>query len=232
MKIAVVQPYFFPYIGYYQLINAVDKFVIYDDVNFMKKRWINRNNILISGQPSFIIVPIKKISQNKLIKDVEIANDLKWKAKMLKSLEMAYKKAPSFNEAFSLIENVLNRHEPSISKLATASLRTVSEYLEIGTEFVNSSTVYNNSNLKAEERILDICTREGADGYINPIGGTELYSEKNFNDKNIRLNFLKTSSVEYPQFQKDFVPFLSIIDILMFNSQKKAQEFLHQYQLI
>lgn len=232
MKIAIVQPYFFPYIGYYQLINAVDKFIVYDDVNFMKKRWINRNHILIGGEPRFITVPLKKVSQNKLIKDVEIDNDSKWKQKILRSIELAYKKTPMHDTVFPLIQRVIHSEETHISRLATLSLKTVAEYLGFDTDFVDSSTVYENSPLKAQDRILDICRQESADAYINPIGGTELYSREDFLNNKVRLNFLKPSAIEYPQYHHAFVSPLSIIDVLMFNARERVREFLEQYTLV
>ncbi|MBI4599363.1 WbqC family protein [Candidatus Uhrbacteria bacterium] len=232
MKLAIVQPYFFPYIGYLQLIDAVDKFVVYDDVHFMKKRWINRNYILIAGQPSFIIVPLRKASQNKLIKDVEIAGESGWRAKMLRSVELAYKKAPFFNDGFAVVHEVISRDEPKISNLAVASLKAVARYLDIKTEFVDTSTVYDNSQLRAQERILNICEIERASAYINPIGGVPLYSKKAFNDKNISLNFLKPNPPLYKQYGADFTPSLSIIDVLMFNSRDKIKEYLLCYELV
>ncbi|MFQ5716990.1 MAG: WbqC family protein [Nitrospinales bacterium] len=232
MKLAIVQPYLFPYIGYFQLINAVDKFVVYDDVHFMKKRWINRNNILIGGKPSFFTVPLKKVSQNKLIKDVEIVDGSKWRPKILRSVELAYKRAPCFQQAYSLVEEVLLRDETHISKLAAASLKAVSRFLDIDTKFVDSSTFYKNPDLKSQERILDICKQEAADWYFNPVGGTELYSREKFSEENIRLNFIKTLPIEYKQYKNDFVPSLSIIDALMFNPKETVREFLNQYELI
>ncbi|MBI4383711.1 MAG: WbqC family protein [Nitrospinae bacterium] len=232
MKLAIVQPYFFPYIGYFQLIGAVDKFVVYDDVHFMKKRWINRNYILIAGQPSFIIVPLRKVSQNKLIKDVEIADESGWRAKMLRSVELAYKKAPYFNDGFAVVHDVVNKNESQISNLAAESLKAVARFLGIETEFVDTSTIYNNSHLRAQERILNICEVERASAYINPIGGIPLYSKEAFGDKNINLNFLKPAPPPYKQYAADFVPSLSIIDVLMFNPRDKIKEYLGHYELV
>lgn len=232
MKIAIVQPYFFPYIGYYQLIRAVDKFVIFDDVNFMKKKWINRNNILISGKASLFTIPLRSMSQNSLITDVEVANDLNWHPKILRSIEMAYKKAPFFQPVYTMIETIVNSGETRIGKLAAASMKTVCRYLDINTVFVDSSSIYNNSHFKGEERILDICGQEAADWYINPIGGTELYSRENFASRNIQLNFIKMLPIEYKQYNHAFVPALSMIDALMFNPKETIRGFLDRYELV
>ena len=156
MKIGIIQPYFFPYMGYFQLMNVVDKFVIFDDVNFMKKKWINRNQILIGGQPSFITVPLKKVSQNKLILEIEIANDPKWKSRLLNTIRSAYGRAPVFKPVYSIIEDLLSINHTHISKLAADSLKIVCKYLNIRTCFVESSTIYKNAHLKSQERILDI----------------------------------------------------------------------------
>ena len=232
MKIGIVQPYFFPYIGYFQLIHAVDKFVVYDDVNFMKKKWINRNQILVAGKPSFITVPLKKASQNKLILETQIIDDNKWKFKMLKNVKSAYGRAPMFNSAFTLVESVLNRSQIDINQLALDSIKSVCQYLDVNTHFINSSTRYQNAQLKSQDRILDICIREQANCYLNPIGGINLYSKEAFMEKNIRLNFVQPFANKYQQFGGSFVPFLSIIDVLMFNPKETIKKYLNQCKLI
>jgi hypothetical protein len=232
MKIAIIQPYFLPYLGYFQIINAVDRFVAYDDVNFMKKKWINRNNILIAGQPNFFVVPLKKISQNKLIKDIEIALDLNWKSKILKKVETAYRKAPYFQKAFDLFENIVNQNHTQISELAFESISAICNYLNISTQLIPSSTIYKNSHLKNQDRIIDICVKENADHYINPIGGIELYSKESFLNYRIRLNFLKSEQISYRQFKHTFVPHLSTLDIIMFNDVETIHSFLKRFQLI
>tara|TARA_Y100001960_G_scaffold306902_1_gene362642 strand:- start:453 stop:1151 length:699 start_codon:yes stop_codon:yes gene_type:complete len=232
MKIGIVQPYLFPYIGYFQLIHSVDKFVVLDDVNFAKKKWVNRNQILIAGQPSFITVPLKKVSQNKLILEIEIAKDQKWRKKILSSIQSAYGRAPMFNQVYSIVEKTLNQNHTHISKLASASLFAVSQYLKIETQFVQSSSLYKNSHLKSQNRILDICQKENASEYLNPIGGTELYSRDEFEAHGIKLYFIKPEPGNYNQFEFDFVPFLSIIDVLMFNPIKTVQKLLNQCKFI
>ena len=227
-----MQPYIFPYVGYFQLINAVDKFVIYDDVNFINKGWINRNRILNNGKDSLFSIPLKEASQNKLINEIEVNWDGVWKSKFLKTLEQCYKKAPYYQEVLTVIEQTLNVDNEPISKVIENNLRLICHYLDIKTEIISSSAIYQNSHLKAQERILDICLQEETTQYINPIGGLELYDKDFFESKNITLNFIKSKSIEYPQFKNDFVPWLSIIDVLMFNSKDKIKEFLDNYELV
>ena len=227
-----MQPYIFPYIGYFQLINAVDKFVIYDDVNFINKGWINRNRILNNGKDSLFTIPLKEASQNKLINEIEINWDIAWKSKFLKTLEQCYKKAPFYSEILPIIEQTLSIDNEPVSKVIEHNLRLICNYLDIKTEIISSSALYQNTHLKAQERILDICLQEKVSQYINPIGGLELYDKDFFETKNLQLNFIKSNSIEYPQFKNEFVPWLSMIDVLMFNSKDKIKEFLDNYELI
>ena len=232
MKLAIMQPYIFPYIGYFQLINAVDKFVIYDDVNFINKGWINRNRTLNNGKDSLFTIPLKEASQNKLINEIDINWDIAWKSKFLKTLEQCYKKAPFYLEILLIIEQTLSIDDEPVSKVIEHNLRLICNYLDIKTEIISSSTIYKNTHLKAQERILDVCLQEKASQYINPIGGLELYDKDFFEIKGIQLNFIKSNPIEYPQFKNEFVPWLSMIDVLMFNSKEKIKEFLDNYELI
>ena len=232
MKLAIMQPYVFPYIGYYQLVNAVDKFVIYDDVNYINRGWINRNNILVNNQSNIFTISLKDASQNKLIRDIEILQASGWQKKFLKTVELAYKKASHFDEVFPLISGIVNAEITHIYQLASLSILSIARYLGIQTVFVNSSSIYDNANLKAQERILDICLREKADHYINPSGGIEIYSRELFDRSGIRLNFLKTKPVSYKQFNAEFVPSLSIVDVLMFNSKEAVNQLLGEYELL
>ncbi len=225
-----MQPYLFPYIGYFQLINAVDKFVIYDDVNFIKKGWINRNNLLINGHANLFTVPLKNYSQNKLIKEIEISRSEKWEKDLLKTLEISYKKSPYFDEVYKIIECIIQNDEKNISAFIYFSLQIINNYLEIKTEIVKSSSHYLNNYLKQSERIIDICKKENADEYINPSGGMELYSKELFQKDGISLNFIKTNNIVYKQFNGNFEKSLSIIDVMMFNSKTKIKELLNEYE--
>lgn len=231
MKLAIMQPYLFPYIGYFQLINTVDKFVIYDDVNFINKGWINKNIILVNCKPHTFTVPLKNASQNELIKNLKLAIDDKWKTKFIRMLELSYKKAPYFNKTFDIVENVINTKSTFLIDWHLKSFALIKGYLEIKTIFVETSTQYKNQNLKGQERIIDICLKEKADNYINSIGGQDLYDDQSFIDNKIKLYFLKSDLITYKQYNSEFVPWLSIIDVLMFNGVKKINELLGGYSL-
>jgi hypothetical protein len=235
MKLAIMQPYLFPYIGYFQLINYVDKFVVYDDVNFIKGGWINRNNLLINKKINMFTVPLDKPSPFVLINEIQLNINFyeNWKVKLLRSVEQSYKKARFYKEVYALIENILNNHDNTlISKLAVKGIRTICEYLQIETEIVATSEIYNNRHLKGQERVLDICAIEKASQYINVIGGVELYSKEVFKEKEIKLNFIKSHPISYTQFNNEFVPWLSIIDVLMFNSVAETKHLINKFELI
>lgn len=227
-----MQPYFLPYIGYFQLISSVDKFVIFDDVNYIKRGWINRNNILVSGKSVLITLPLNESSQNKKIHDIDTIRDMKVIEKLLKTIVMNYKKAPYFDQVFNLIQQIFMTASSSIAEFNLLQLKSICKYLEVDTQFVNSSRLYNNADLKGEERIVDICIQEKADVYINPIGGVELYNRNSFERNDIKLFFIKSKAIEYKQFNQPFVPWLSIIDVLMFNSVEQTKEILKKYQLV
>tara|TARA_R110002124_G_scaffold280092_1_gene453171 strand:- start:10029 stop:10733 length:705 start_codon:yes stop_codon:yes gene_type:complete len=232
-SIAVMQPYFFPYIGYFQLINEVDKFVFYDDVDFIKNGWINRNRILINGEPKYFTIPCKDVSSNKLINLVEHALDERSKKKLLKKIRFTYSNAPYFENVFPVIEKVFEKETELISELAIESITRVTDYLELECEFQKSSENYDNQELDAADRLIDICKIEKITHYVNPIGGEELYDKKYFIENEVKLDFLKPAITEYEQFKHEFVPGLSIIDVLMFNSVSDInKKLLINYKLI
>lgn len=234
MKLAVMQPYIFPYIGYFQMIKAVDKFVFYDDVNFIKQGWINRNKILVSGQEFLFTVPLEGADSFRLISDTKIKERLydNWKIKFRKTIDQSYKKAPFFAVVKELIDSIINKPPLSIGNLAIDSIVSVSKYLGIETEFVISSEAYQNQGLERQLRLVDICNLEKADHYINVLGGWELYSKKEFIKHGIHLNFIDILPIEYKQFKNEFVPWLSIIDVMMFNSTEEINQILDQYELV
>jgi hypothetical protein len=232
MKIAIMQPYFFPYIGYFQLIAAVDKFIVFDDVNYINRGWVNRNNILIGGKAVLITMPLQEASQNKKIHDISISFDRKTGDKLMKTILMNYKKAPYFEQVYKLLHKIFLMETGSIAEFNLTQLQIICAYLLIDTEIIPSSRLYNNNDLKGEERIIDICKKEKADEYINPIGGVELYDRKKFEASGVKLFFIKSLMVEYSQFNHPFVPWLSIIDVLMFNSIEQTRKILNEYQLV
>lgn len=229
-----MQPYLFPYIGYFQLINAVDKFIIYDDVNFIKQGWINRNKILVDGIAHLFTVPLNNQSSFNNI-NLTIINEklyMLWVNKFLNTIRYNYQKAPYYSAVFPLLQKAFQDDEKHISTIAIKSLKLVCDYLQIFTVFELSSMKYENQHLSSQNRVLDICTKEHASNYINPIGGVDLYSQKAFLEKNIILNFIKPLKTEYVQFNKAFVPNLSIIDVLMFNDISSIKKQLNNYELV
>jgi hypothetical protein len=213
-------------------MNAVDKFVVLDDVNYINKGWINRNNILVNGKANLFAIPLKEASQNKLINEISVVDEAKWRTKLLKTIELSYKKAPFFAIVYPMIEEIINSGNSKISDLNYYSLVRINNYLDLNTEIVSTSSIYKNSDLKAEKRIIDICLKEHASIYINPIGGTEIYDKNSFTDKKLELFFIKSKEIKYIQFNNDFVPWLSIIDVMMFNSLETIKSFLEQYTLV
>ncbi|KAA9357468.1 WbqC family protein [Larkinella humicola] len=232
MTIAIMQPYILPYIGYLQLMNEVDKFIFYDDVAFINRGWVNRNRILVNGKDFMLTVPLKDASQNKRIADINLSDDPKWRQKLLQTLGQSYRKAPFYKTVFPLLEKIVNLEVRTIAELVRESFPLLNDYIGIQTELVPSSDQYNNSELRGQERILDICLQEKATRYINPIGGMELYDRQRFADAGIELFFIQSKRVEYPQFQNEFIPWLSIADVLMFNDVPAVQEMLKEFELI
>jgi hypothetical protein len=232
MKIAIMQPYFFPYLGYFQLIKAVDKFVLFDDVNFINRGWINRNKILLNGNEFLFTLPLIKASQNKLIHEINIENKESFKKYFGSIVKQAYYKAPHFKVINNLIMEILNHSTDKISTLNFFCIQKICDYLSINTNIVLSSENYKQQNLKGKYRILDICKNEKAKTYINAIGGQELYQTDFFSKENITLNFIKMNQIAYKQFDRTFVPHLSIIDVLMFNSEEQIIELIKEYKLV
>ena len=227
MKIAIMQPYFFPYIGYFQLINLVDKFIVYDNIEFTKKGWINRNRILVHGQDSYITLPLKKDSDYLEVRDRSLADNWYTERKsLLNRISGAYRNAPYFELVFPLIEKCVLIQDRNLFRFIFNSLIVVNEYLQIKTPLVVSSTIPIDHDLKAEKKVLALCKAMGATDYINPIGGVKLYQKDEFRSEGIDLYFIKSADVMYQQFDHAFVPYLSIVDVMMFNSSDEIRLYL------
>lgn len=228
MKLAIMQPYLFPYIGYFQLIASVDKFVFYDDVNWIKNGWINRNRLMISGLVRYITVPLAGVSSFNKICDVKLQPAEIWQRKLCESIRQSYSKAPYFEEVYGLISDVLHTNTTSAAELAKKSVCKTASYLQISTEFVNSSSAYGNETLVGRERVIDICRLEAASSYYNLPGGRSLYENDEFFTHGISLHFIEPELRDYKNASTVFTPGLSIIDILMFNSKREVIEMLGQ----
>lgn len=227
-----MQPYFMPYIGYWQLMNLVDQYVIYDDVNFIKGGWINRNRILVNGAPKYFNVPMLGSSSNVLINEVRVDHNAAVTRKSLRSIEGAYKKAPYFDIVNPMLEEILWCGEDNIAKYIEHSFRVICKYLDIRTELIVSSDLDKDTALKGQDKVIAICRLLGATEYYNAIGGRELYSYEAFREHGLQLKFVETKNIVYQQFDNTFQPNLSIIDVMMFNSRDKITEYLEAYTLI
>ena len=229
MKLGIMQPYFMPYIGYWQLMAAVDTYVVYDDVNYIKGGWVARNNILLNGQKHMFTITLNGASPNKLFNEITIKDDFK---KFSRLIESAYRKAPYYAEVSALLNKIYNYGDKSLGTFMMNSFQVVLDYLEIDTKLVLSSTIEKDNSLRGKEKVKHICHLLGADTYYNAIGGQELYDKNDFKADGINLHFVNTELVPYPQFRNDFIPGLSIIDVLMFNSPMETKKMLNAYTLL
>jgi hypothetical protein len=233
MKIAIMQPYFFPYIGYFQLINSVDTFVIYDNIKFTKKGWINRNRILVNNNEDFMTLPLRRGSDFLNVNERYLSET--WdidRKKILNRIFESYKKAPQFENIYPLFESCLNKEEANLFAFIYNSLNQILTYLSITTKIIISSSIQIDHNLKSEDKVIAICEALKASIYINPIGGVELYSKERFNLNGIKLQFQKSNTISYEQYNNEFIPWLSILDVLMFNTRVDVKTFLNEYQLV
>lgn len=224
-----MQPYFFPYIGYFQLIRAVNKFVFYDDVNFIKSGWVNRNRLLIAGSVRYITVPLVGASSFKKINEIHVKSIGEWSKIMLTSVAQNYAGAPFYKPVRELLETVVISDNDNLASLATHSVTVVADYLGLSTEFIRSSTIYGNHNIKSVDRVLDICRLEKAKEYWNLPGGRTLYDAEVFLDNGIDLKFVDGCIMPYQQRTAEFHPSLSILDVLMYNEPAKVLAMLGDY---
>ncbi len=227
-----MQPYFLPYIGYWQLIAAVDAFVVYDNIKYTKKGWINRNRFLMNGAEAGFSLSLRKDSDFLDVNKRFLA-DAFYRENLLNRFGEAYRKAPVFSSVMPLLEQIIRNPEANLFEYILASIRAICDFLGIKTPLLVSSTIDCDHSLKSAERVQGICKALGADTYVNPVGGIELYSKEDFAAKGIALKFLKALPFEYPQSGNPFVPWLSILDILMFNSKTLVEEkILNEYAIL
>ncbi len=234
MKLSIMQPYFLPYLGYWQLIASADTFVIYDDVNFIKGGWINRNRYLYQGQPKYFNITMSGASPNKKINQVALMKDPRYNPgkKLLSTFQMAYQKAPMYHQILPLLEDILLYETDMLAPYLEHSIRAICQYLEIPAKIlISSDLTEKDDTLAGKDKVINICHCLGADTYINAAGGRELYHQEDFQKEGLKLFFIEMDPVEYPQFGEPFVPGLSIVDVLMFNDKEKVQEMLRSYQL-
>lgn len=229
-----MQPYFLPYLGYFQLINAVDKFIFFDDIGFIKKGWIHRNNILLNCKRHRFTIPIQNVSSFIPIQTTIVSDKpLFWNQKLTETFRHAYSKAPFFDVVFPKVDHILRgAKKRTIADVAIDSVQMVLTYLGIQKTLLRSAGRYDNRLLKLSERVVDICQKEGASDYINAIGGMNFFDKEYFEKNDIKLQFLKPNLRQYTQKTPEFVAGLSILDILMYNEPAIVRAMLEDYTLL
>lgn len=226
-----MQPYFFPYVGYFQLISAVDRFVIYDDVQFIKGGWINRNRILVNGKPTMLTIPLANASPNKRIDEIELLEPARNFERLTRTVCQSYARAPYVRQTTELLTSIFASVPSMLHDLLRESLKAILAHLQIETDLVESSAKYGNSDLRSEARIVDICLRENALEYVNAPGGRSLYDPASFAAHGIQLSFLAPTCPPYDQLSGPFQSHLSLIDVLMYNPVESVREMLDQYRV-
>jgi len=229
-----MQPYLFPYLGYFQLINAVDIFVISDDVQYIKQGWVNRNYILSNRKPLLFTFSVKKdiMTKNMNQRSYSEGTYNSTRDKFLRTLFHSYRKAPYFKEVNELITEILSYEDHNVSEFNTNSLKKLCNYMNINTQFVLSSSLEKEKGLRGQETVIATNKLLGVRCCINAIGGLELYSPEKFEESGIKLKFIKMNKIKYCQFNGQFIPNLSIIDVLMFNSEEEVERLLNNYELV
>lgn len=216
LKLGIMQPYFLPYLGYFQLLEAVDLFILYDNIQYTKKGWINRNRMLQNAKEQVFSIPIKKDSDFLNICERSLPGTFN-QQKLLNQIAGAYRRAPYFAQTFQLLEKIIRAEERNLFMYIHNSISKVCEHIGLKTKIKVSSKVPINHELKNEEKVLAICKKEGASTYINSGGGIKLYSKTRFEAEGVALKFINVEPLIYEQFDHQFVQNLSILDVLMFN---------------
>lgn len=227
MKLGIMQPYFLPYIGYFQLLASVDQFIVYDNIKYTKKGWINRNRMLMNGTDSMFSLPLRKGSDSLNVVERELTADFD-RIKLLNQFKGAYGRAPQFELTYPVLERIVRHEDANLFRYIHHSIVRLCEHLGIKTVIRISSEIGIDHDLKGQDKVLALCKAAGADTYINTIGGVELYTKDDFRIHGIDLQFIKARPFEYAQFGAPFVPWLSILDVLMFNSLNTVRACINE----
>ena len=230
LKVGIMQPYFFPYIAYWQLINHVDRYVVFDDVAYIKGGWINRNRILQNNRIQMITIPLDHSSSFKMINEIYVTSNYKARKKIIRCIEYSYKKSSFFSDVMSIIEKIIMESK-TIAEMNYRAILMINDYIGIETEIILSSSMKKEEGLLGEDRVIHICKKLNGDEYINALGGKSLYSLNRFRENGIELSFLKRGDIEYNQNGDAFVSDLSIIDILMNCEKDSIKNMLNKYVL-
>lgn len=213
------------------MMAEADAFVIYDNIQFTKKGWIHRNRFLMNGTDSLFTLPLKKDSDYKNVCERFLADDFD-REKLLRQIKELYRKATQFDAAYPVMEQIVQNSSQNLFDYIYASIIAVREYLGISSQLVISSTLPIDHSLKSQDKVIAICKAMDATTYINPIGGLELYDKQTFASNGIDLKFMKTGSIAYPQFGNDFIPHLSILDVMMFNTPAEIHKHLKNFSTV
>lgn len=232
MKLGIMQPYFLPYIGYWQLMAHVDVFVVYDNIQYTKKGWINRNRYLCNGEDKYFSLPLKKDSDFLNVDERYISDSFDVE-KLKNQIKTSYAKAPYFEETYKVFERILAYQNRNLFDFLFNSIKQIKDYLHIETQLVVSSSLDIDFSLKGKDKVQAICKVLSAEQYVNPIGGLELYDKNEFKANGIELSFLKSDleKIAYKQFDNQFIQALSILDVLMFNSVDEVKRILELYKI-
>lgn len=226
--VSIMQPYFLPYLGYFQLIAASDVFVSYDDVDYIKGGWINRNRWSLGGAVSFFNIPLVAASSSKKINDISISNaDVRWRSKLLKSYSLNYSKCHFYDEGLTIFQEILDLKDRNIGDFNTSSLKIVAKKLAIDTDIVLSSQLSSGADLGGSERVREICRSLDASRYVNAIGGTLLYKASDFSAHGLDLKFLQSNGTDKPTWSG-----LSILHDITHIGIDAVKELVHNYDLV
>lgn len=228
-----MQPYFLPYIGYFQLIRAVDEFIVYDNIQFSKKGWFHRNRMLQNGKDEYFSLTLKKDSDFLDVRDRRLSET--WPAdreKILRKIKENYRKAPHFEMVYPITEQIFHFPDNHLFNFILFSLQSVCSYLEIATPLTVSSTLAIDHSLKSQDKVIALVKAAGGDIYLNPIGGFDLYDPAGFKAQGLTLQFHKARPFSYPQYGNEFVPWLSVLDLMMFNSREQITGWLDNFDII
>lgn len=233
MTTGIMQPYFLPYLGYWQLLNHVDQYIVYDNIQFSKRGWFIKNNFLMNGVAKPFSLPLKKDS-DYLNVDQRMMSPEREKAaqKILEQIKSAYAKAPYFKEVYSVLQECFLSKEDNLFEFLTNSITVIKDYLNITTNIIVSSSIEIDHDLKGKDKVLSLCKAVNTTKYVNPIGGVELYDKEEFKNEGVELGFIKMDTIEYPQFKNNFVPNLSIIDVIMFNTKEEIKTLLDKFSIV
>ena len=227
-----MQPYFFPYIGYFQLIAQVDHFIFHDDAQYIKGGWVNRNRILSDETPLLLTLPVLRGAHEHTIQQRAYDLNPRNVGRISRRIEAYYRKAPRFSEILPLLQDILSFGDPNVAAFNANLIGRLAGFLGIGTRLLRASEMTKEDRLRGEARVIDLCVRVGATVYLNPIGGLSLYRAEAFAAAGIELQFLESNVRPYRQFGGTPVPSLSIIDVLMFNSNQTIAAMLKECQII